>query len=126
MANLGDLNGVAVWLMLTSQGRQARPKRMHGMIESAETRLRRLKMRSWRRGMKEMDLILGHFADDALASLDGADLDAYEAMLSENDQDLYLWVTARVNGGTDRGPASIAGVLDRIAAHAAERLKPVR
>ena len=96
------------------------------MIESAETRLRRLKMRSWRRGMKEMDLILGHFADDALASLDGADLNAYEVMLSENDQDLYLWVTARVNGGTDRGPASIAGVLDRIAAHAAERLKPVR
>jgi antitoxin CptB len=96
------------------------------MIESAETRLRRLKMRSWRRGMKEMDLILGHFADDALASLDGADLDAYEAMLSENDQDLYLWVTARVNGGANRGPDEIAGILDRIADHAAERLLPDR
>ena len=96
------------------------------MIESAESRLRRLKMRSWRRGMKEMDLILGHFADGSLASLDGADLDAYEAVLSENDQDLYLWVTARVNGGTDRGPAAIAAMLDRIAYHAAQRLKPVR
>ena len=96
------------------------------MIESAETRLRRLKLRSWRRGMKEMDLILGHFADGPLASLDGADLDAYEAVLAENDQDLYLWVTARVNGGTNRGPAGIAAMLDRIAHHAAERLKPVR
>ena len=95
--------------MLASQGRQARPK-----------------LRRGRGGIKERDLILGNFADDSLASLDGADLDAYEAMLSENDQDLYLWVTARVNGGTDRGPASIAAVLDRIAAHAAERLKPVR
>ena len=96
------------------------------MIESNETRLRRLRMRSWRRGMKEMDLILGHFADASLASLDTEALDAYEAMLSENDQDLYLWVTARVNGGTNRGPADIAPILDRIAGHAAERLKQVR
>lgn len=96
------------------------------MVESAETRLRRLKMRSWRRGMKEMDLILGHFADGPLASLDEGDLDAFEAVLSENDQDLYLWVTARVNGGSGRGPADIAAILDRIADHAAERLKPVR
>lgn len=96
------------------------------MIELAETRLRRLKLRSWRRGMKEMDLILGHFADGPLASLDGPDLDAYEAVLAENDQDLYLWVTARVNGGTNRGPADIAAILDRIARHAEERLKPVR
>ena len=48
------------------------------MTEAAETRLRRLRIRSWRRGMKEMDLILGHFADGPLALLDGADLDAYE------------------------------------------------
>lgn len=96
------------------------------MIESAETRLRRLKMRSWRRGMKEMDLILGHFADGPLASLNSADLDAYEIVLSENDQDLYLWVTARVNGGANRGPAQITGILDQIADHAAERLRPVR
>lgn len=96
------------------------------MIELAETRLRRLKMRSWRRGMKEMDLILGHFADGPLALLDAAELDAYEDVLSENDQDLYLWITARVNGAQARGPAEIAAILDRIADHAAERLKPVR
>lgn len=96
------------------------------MIESAETRLRRLKMRSWRRGMKEMDLILGHFADGPLATLGAADLDAYEAVLSENDQDLYLWITVRINGGAGRGPAGIAAILDRIAVHAADRLKPVR
>ena len=96
------------------------------MHESAEIRLRRLTMRSWRRGMKEMDLILGHFADGSLADLSPADLDAYEAVLSENDQDLYLWITARVNGGGNRGPATISAILDRIAAHAAERLRPIR
>ncbi|WEF25631.1 succinate dehydrogenase assembly factor 2 [Paracoccus sp. S3-43] len=98
------------------------------MIESAETRLRRLKMRSWRRGMKEMDLILGRFADGPLATLGAAELDAYEVVLSENDQDLYLWITARIHGGAGagRGPAGIAAILDRIAGHAADRLKPVR
>ena len=96
------------------------------MIESPEIRLRRLTMRSWRRGMKEMDLILGRFADDALAGLLPAELDAYEATLSENDQDLYLWVTARMNGAAEAGPDRISGILDRIAAHAAGRLGFVR
>lgn len=96
------------------------------MTETAEIRLRRLKMRSWRRGMKEMDLILGHFADGSLAGLTPSELDIYEAVLAENDQDLYLWVTARVNGGANRGPAMVSGVLDKIAEHAAERLRPVR
>jgi antitoxin CptB len=61
--------------------------------ETREHRLKRLKMRSWRRGIKEMDLILGAFADDQLETLTPDDLDAYEAMLSENDQDLYKWVS---------------------------------
>ncbi len=56
-----------------------------------ERRLRRLAMRSWRRGIKEMDLILGQFWDAEGADLDDNTLDVYEALLSENDQDLYQW-----------------------------------
>jgi antitoxin CptB len=62
-------------------------------ITPEEARLKRLRMRSWRRGMKEMDLILGPFADGGLAKLTPAELGAYERLLDENDQDLYLWVT---------------------------------
>lgn len=97
--------------------------------ETHEIRLRRLRMRSWRRGMKEMDLILGHFADGPLEDLGAADLDAYEALLSENDQDLYLWVTARLPGrapAADGAPAALHALLERIAAHAAARLGPDR
>ncbi len=61
--------------------------------ESQEHRLKRLRMRSWRRGIKEMDIILGGFADERLDSLSADELDAYEVMLSENDQDLYKWVS---------------------------------
>lgn len=65
-------------------------------ISKPEARLKKLRMRSWRRGMKEMDLILGPFADTQLATMRDADLDAYETLLDENDQDLYLWVTGAV------------------------------
>ncbi|MEM6386936.1 MAG: succinate dehydrogenase assembly factor 2 [Pseudomonadota bacterium] len=60
-----------------------------------EKRLKRLAIRSWRRGTKEMDLILGKFWDAEGALLDPATLETYEAMLSENDQDLYEWVSGQ-------------------------------
>ncbi|TPE52952.1 succinate dehydrogenase assembly factor 2 [Amaricoccus solimangrovi] len=63
------------------------------MTETGENRLRRLRMRSWRRGTKEMDLILGPYADARLGGLAPEALDRYEALLEENDQDLYLWVS---------------------------------
>ncbi len=61
--------------------------------ETPEHRLKRLRMRSWRRGTKEMDLILGGWSDANLDGLSEADLVKYDALLSENDNDLYQWVT---------------------------------
>lgn len=54
-----------------------------------------LRMRSMRRGIKEMDIILSRFAEAEMSALDAGDLDDYEALLSENDQDLYLWVSGQ-------------------------------
>lgn len=65
--------------------------------ETPEVRLRRLRMRSWRRGTREMDLVLGGYADGALAALSGDELDAYEALLSENDHDIYQLIAKRVD-----------------------------
>jgi len=79
------------------------------MTETHEIRIKRLRMRSWRRGIKEMDLILGGFADARLAGLDGATLDAYEALLEENDWDLYYWVT-----GAQDAPAAHAPLIRRL------------
>ena len=64
--------------------------------ETAENRLKRLKMRSWRRGIKEMDLILGPFSDHALADLSEAEIAIYEDLLTENDQDLYQWFSGQI------------------------------
>ncbi len=66
------------------------------MTEPREITIRRLTMRSMRRGIKEMDLILPAFAGTALAGMSEADLALYEALLAENDHDLYAWVTGTV------------------------------
>ncbi|MEC9198742.1 MAG: succinate dehydrogenase assembly factor 2 [Pseudomonadota bacterium] len=65
------------------------------MTEDRETRLKRLKMRSMRRGIKEMDLILMAYADNRMSDLDAPALDLYEALLEENDHDLYQWVSGQ-------------------------------
>jgi antitoxin CptB len=62
---------------------------------STEDRLKRIRMRSWRRGMREMDLILGGFADTRLNTLSPGELDLFEDLLSEMDQDLYDWASQR-------------------------------
>lgn len=63
------------------------------MIETPENRIKRLKMRSWRRGTKEMDMILGPYSDTEIAKLSGETLELYEALLNENDQDMYVWMS---------------------------------
>ncbi|MEO0993406.1 MAG: succinate dehydrogenase assembly factor 2 [Pseudomonadota bacterium] len=89
---------------------------MANPLETPETRLKRLRIRSWRRGTKEMDLIFGPWFDAEGAVLSSAELDAYEALLEENDWDLYYWVT-----GAQPCPEPKAPLIDRIAAHHAMR-----
>ena len=60
--------------------------------ETPQARLKRMQMRSMRRGIKEMDLILGQFARERLAGLSKADLAIYDELLEENDHDLLAWV----------------------------------
>lgn len=43
--------------------------------------------------MREMDLILGPFAEAEVAAMDGPGRVAYQELLEENDQDLYAWVS---------------------------------
>jgi antitoxin CptB len=87
------------------------------MSETAEACLKRLTMRSWRRGTKEMDLVLGPFADWHLANLDEPDLETYDRLLLEDDQDLMAWIL-----GQSTPPDWVKPLLSRIAAFARERL----
>jgi antitoxin CptB len=58
-----------------------------------DDRRKKLQFRAWRRGFREIDLILGGFADLKLASLDETAVDAFERLLDAPDQDVYDWIT---------------------------------
>ncbi len=60
--------------------------------EGLDPRRRRLLFRSWHRGIREMDLVLGRFADSHIATLSDAELDEYERWLEVPDQRIFAWV----------------------------------
>lgn len=84
------------------------------MAELREHKVKRLHMRSMRRGIKEMDLILPSYAATRLERMDDATLSLYDEMLSENDHDLYQWVTAQTSP-----PEAFAAMIAEIRAHIA-------
>ena len=61
--------------------------------EGLDARRRRLLFRSWHRGIREMDLVLGRFADAHVAQLSEAELDDYERLLEIPDQPFFAWVS---------------------------------
>jgi antitoxin CptB len=69
---------------------------MTGTTRSSEgltERRRKLLFRSWHRGIREMDLIMGGFADASIAGMTDSDLDELERLLDVPDQEIYSWIT---------------------------------
>jgi antitoxin CptB len=69
---------------------------MTGSTRSSDglnARRRRLLFRSWHRGTREADLIMGRFADAHIAGFSEAELDEYEHLLDALETDLLSWVT---------------------------------
>ncbi|MCY6380786.1 succinate dehydrogenase assembly factor 2 [Hoeflea prorocentri] len=61
-----------------------------------DPRRRRILFRSWHRGIREMDLILGQFADSNVDTMTTDELDFYETLLEIDDRNLLQWVTGEV------------------------------
>jgi antitoxin CptB len=60
---------------------------------SLDARRRRILFRSWHRGMRETDLLMGRFADAEIANLSEAELADYESLLEAADRDIFTWLT---------------------------------
>ena len=60
--------------------------------EGLDPRRRRLLFRSWHRGIREMDMVYGRFADAQIAALSEPELDDYEKLLELRDQQVFDWV----------------------------------
>ena len=68
---------------------------MTGLIRTSadlDERRRRILYRCWHRGIREMDLMLGQFAEREIAGFDEDELDALEQVMKEEDQDLISWI----------------------------------
>jgi antitoxin CptB len=61
--------------------------------EGLDPRRRRLLFRSWHRGIREMDMVYGHFADAQIAVLSDAELGVYERLLELPDQQVFEWIS---------------------------------
>jgi antitoxin CptB len=62
-----------------------------------EVRRKRAYFNSWHRGTREMDLLIGGFAEENLASLTAEELGRYEQLLQLPDSDLYAWITGQAD-----------------------------
>ncbi len=73
------------------------PSTPPGADDSGDLDVRRKKIlfRCWHRGMKEMDLLLGGFANAEIGKLNDTELAELENLLMANDQDLFAWMTGR-------------------------------
>jgi antitoxin CptB len=58
-----------------------------------DPRRRRILYRCWHRGIREMDLVFGNFAEAQIASLSEPELDEFEQIMGEDDHDLHGWIT---------------------------------
>ena len=58
-----------------------------------DPRRRRILYRCWHRGIREMDLVFGQFAEAEIAGLPDGELDELETIMAEEDNDLVKWIT---------------------------------
>ena len=61
--------------------------------EGLDARRRRLLFRAWHRGTREMDLIMGRFADAMIGDLSDAEVEEFEQLSEQPEPDVYAWVT---------------------------------
>lgn len=82
-------------------------------VETLENKRKRLSFRAWHRGTREMDLLMGSFADRNLANFGAKELAEFEEILCQNDPDVYDWVS----GQKTAPEACASSVLDLLLQH---------
>ncbi len=87
-----------------------------GNLEGDTALRKRLLYRANHRGIKEMDIVLGGFANIEIGNLSESELVAFAMLMEESDRDLLNWFT-----GTVEFPhTELRPMFDRVLAHTAE------
>ena len=83
-----------------ASGFLALSKTMTGTTHSSDgldNRRRKLLFHAWHRGMREMDLIVGRFADRTIDQLSDAELTEFERLIEVPDRELLAWITGEAD-----------------------------
>jgi antitoxin CptB len=80
--------------------------------DGLDPRRRRMLFRSWHRGTREADLIMGRFADAHLANFTDAELDQFEHLLDALETDLLSWMTGLAEVPFDHNTAMFRRVRE--------------
>lgn len=92
---------------------QQSEKQVQNPQETTENWRKRLTFRAWHRGTREMDLLIGSFADRNINNFEREDLAIFEEILINNDPDVYDWIIGR-----QKAPDELKSrVLDLLLAH---------
>jgi antitoxin CptB len=73
-----------------------------------DARRRRILFRAWRRGIREMDLVMGHFADQEIVAMNDAELDEFELLLDAPDPEVLAWITGEAPAPPERDTPLLA------------------
>ena len=88
---------------------------MSGTVRSSEgldPRRRKLLFRCWHRGMREVDLLLGQFADARIDAMSEDELDQLEQFMEAQDADIFSWFS----GSKPVDPAFDCAIFHKIKA----------
>jgi antitoxin CptB len=86
------------------------PAEAAGLSEN-DIRRRRIRVRAWRRGMRELDILMGGFVDARIDSLNDAELDEIEALLDLPDAELLSWLAGGAPPPPERDTALLRAIL---------------
>jgi antitoxin CptB len=79
--------------------------------DGLDVRRRKLLFRAWRRGVREMDLIVGRFADAHIETLTEPALDDFERLIEVPNADLYAWVSGDADVPADHDTAVLRQLI---------------
>ncbi|MBU6525957.1 succinate dehydrogenase assembly factor 2 [Methylocystis sp. MJC1] len=77
----------------------------------SDIRRRRIRVRAWRRGMRELDILIGGFVDARIDALSEAELDELEVLLDLPDAELLSWLAGGAEPPQERDTALLKAII---------------
>lgn len=76
-----------------------------------DVRRRRIRIRAWRRGLRELDILMGGFVDARVDALSDSELSELEELLDLPDAEVLSWLAGGVTPPPERDTALLKAII---------------